>query len=69
MSALMLGLLSLLLLAGCGQREHIPVDAAHPMIWWVGLTLGAFLLSGCAWMLTGAIDRWERRHERREGRG
>ena len=56
------------LLTACGSQP-IPPGADHPMLWWVGLTLGGFLLSGAVWMLGGAIDRWQRRHERREGRG
>ena len=56
------------ILAACGN-VNVPADADHPMLWWVGLTLGGALLSGAVWMLGGAVDRWQRRHERREDHG
>jgi hypothetical protein len=55
-----------LALAGCGVRGAIPENADHPLLWFVGLSLGICLLSGAAWLASGVARRWERRADRHD---
>jgi hypothetical protein len=69
MATLGWGLLGLiLLLAGCDSGGQPGTPQNHPLLWTVGLAFAVLCIGGGLWMLGGAIDRWQRRHERREDR-
>ena len=60
--------LTAVVLAGCSGKP-IPPEADHPMIWWVGLTLGGFLLTASGWLVNGMFrGQHGRRSDRRDDR-
>jgi hypothetical protein len=64
---LLLGL-SILGLTACGVRDAIPQDADHPLLWFVGLSAGMFLLSGALAMTDHVFRAHSRRDARRDRR-